>query len=566
MSKVQSMAGQWRGMLTTPPTFLQDATSTASTSQAAQPASSGLSQGAQTLSQTVKQVTGKSTGKGKRRGKGGRQQKAHKKGPSPAFLMQRIQTVEGLAQLQSLVRSSGKELNGVHVSSILLQLVSYAEQDPALWFFSPGDNMTPGSNPFLLPSRGQAPMSGAAGGSGPSSRTSGIKMPSRMQASAATGSMWDAGPDDDWGMSDGEEDEDADSNGRAGLGPSSLRYAVAAAAGGRRWPGVRLSPMGRAEAVKRLSSLLMEVAELAGKVAGKGLMDSTAVSVTLSSLAKLGYRKSKQLRPILEACPPTMASSSPQALANMLWAAAMLKLSPGAKWLEAAESALAGHVERLTPRELCTCVYALGLLGHRPRQDIMRAVCVRAERLLPMCRPSDLANLASGLAGMRHLPDDAWMRTYLATTMPRLRGYQLRDLHRTLAALAALNCKPDDAWLAEFYSSCRAFLEDEAPGRSTLSARMMGSMAFSLARLNCRPDIRWMDTCLQRSKRALGAASTAELTQLISALAMLRYRPGDPWLQVCGCISPGQLGALQAFFCIGFRGAQACRASMAWDA
>ena len=61
----------------------------------------------------------------------------------------------------------------------------------------------------------------------------------------------------------------------------------------------------------------------------------------------------------------------------------------------------------------------------------------------------------------------------------------------------------------------------------------MGAMAAALARLGCRPDIGWLEECLHVSRRGLQLAAAAQLVQLISALAGLRFRPGSTWMQVC---------------------------------
>lgn len=62
----------------------------------------------------------------------------------------------------------------------------------------------------------------------------------------------------------------------------------------------------------------------------------------------------------------------------------------------------------------------------------------------------------------------------------------------------------------------------------------MGLMASALARLGCRPDISWLEECLGVSRKALPLASAGHLVQLIEALAALRFRPGNGWMQVSG--------------------------------
>jgi len=64
----------------------------------------------------------------------------------------------------------------------------------------------------------------------------------------------------------------------------------------------------------------------------------------------------------------------------------------------------------------------------------------------------------------------------------------------------------------------------------------MGLMASALARMGCRPDISWLEECLAVSRKVLHAATADQLVQLISALAALRFRPGNTWMQVCMCL------------------------------
>ncbi|KAF5830950.1 hypothetical protein DUNSADRAFT_13806 [Dunaliella salina] len=134
-------------------------------------------------------------------------------------------------------------------------------------------------------------------------------------------------------------------------------------------------------------------------------------------------------------------------------------------------------------------------------------------------RPIDLANLASGCAGMRHRPSGPWAAAYLSAVLPKLRSYGIPELQ-------------------------------------------MGSMASALARLNCRPDIGWLEECLAVSQRDLAGAGASQLVRLVSALAALRFRPGSAWMQLFLTVSfqrlafysPDQVVALlQAFARLGHR-------------
>ncbi|GLC45255.1 hypothetical protein PLESTM_001707600 [Pleodorina starrii] len=155
--------------------------------------------------------------------------------------------------------------------------------------------------------------------------------------------------------------------------------------------------------------------------------------------------------------------------------------------------------------------------GPPPPPEWLRAACVASLPRLAACPPRQLRALAAGLAAMRYHPGDPWVAEFLAVSERRMDDFSPWELVSTVASLAALRCSPGEPWMERFYA-CTAAMVGTAGG---LTGRL----------LNCRPAGEWLTLLLLGTRRSLAEASGEELTNVLSALARLRFRPPEPWLQ-----------------------------------
>ncbi|MEW5310592.1 MAG: hypothetical protein WDW38_002376 [Sanguina aurantia] len=333
---------------------------------------------------------------------------------------------------------------------------------------------------------------------------------------------------------------------------------------------------------KQLADSLVD--KLWGAVGG---LDGRGVASVVASLARLNFADPELLDLLVGASTPLLASCSCQNLATLVWGLDTLKHTPSPEWCAAFLAASQPLLATAHPASLATICYRFGGFRHRPSDAWLAAACdaslamrrgpvptgpevdgtqadssgapTRGGAATPESAGSSssssssggspsssrssssssgvsdadagltsftgeqLSDFLSGLSLMRHLPEDAWMRAYFATTAPLLPRYSARYLGRSLSALASLGCRPDDAWMQAFYAAWR-------PALSSLTGARLSSLMASLAKLNCRPQGEWMNEVLKRSRKAVAGASLLQLTQLLTGLAGLRFKASEAWM------------------------------------
>lgn len=378
-------------------------------------------------------------GQGQQHGQQGQQQgqqeqpHPHSWHTPPHLITGSIQSAYQLGHLQQVLAEHDAHLSPIHLSALLQRAVELASSEPDTWFrIKPRGadrSAWPRSPSGKWPSQYPPPKWARTSGGGGSSFDDSEQHP------------------EDWGMSDeGVLPSPQERRQKPKVSKQQAAPSPPPLVSQKPTPPP-LTELGKQWALQQLKCLVHRVAKRAAKLAQQHQeLDSVAASLMISALAKLGYSDPDVLQAILQASIPHLPKAGLRQLTILVWACAMLKLHPGRPWFAAWEQGLAAHIMRSPSNELATCVYALGVLQHRPSSRILRAACVRSQQILLTFRPLDIANFCAGLAGMRHLPEDTWIAELLATTAPKLRTFQLRQLHRVLTSLASLGCKPDNDW------------------------------------------------------------------------------------------------------------------------
>lgn len=151
--------------------------------------------------------------------------------------------------------------------------------------------------------------------------------------------------------------------------------------------------------------------------------------------------------------PSTSAMSAKELLA-VITSFASLGHRPSDTWLATFIDAVQPHLSTYasTSGHLPSLLWALSTTSCRPSSTFLAAACTAAQPHLAQYTGVQLRALVTSLSSMRHLPDDPWVREYLAAVRQLLPWYSPENLVATLGALAALGCRPEEVWMEAFYA------------------------------------------------------------------------------------------------------------------
>ncbi|KAI8473276.1 MAG: hypothetical protein J3K34DRAFT_519119 [Monoraphidium minutum] len=146
------------------------------------------------------------------------------------------------------------------------------------------------------------------------------------------------------------------------------------------------------------------------------------------------------------------------ALANALWAVAVMRARPPEAWLEGACGAAAAALEELERADS-----GLADAGGEPPGPPPR--CVR--RALSR---QQAVQLLWALAELGHRPPAPLITALLGRLRPRLAGLSASELTNVAWALARLRFRPERGWLRDYFEATRAALAPQPPGGGAGSA------------------------------------------------------------------------------------------------
>eukprot|EP00198_Chlamydomonas_reinhardtii_P004578 XP_001693914.1 predicted protein [Chlamydomonas reinhardtii] len=295
-----------------------------------------------------------------------------------------------------------------------------------------------------------------------------------------------------------------------------------------------------------------------------------ALSNTAWALARLGAAPPPGLRgggwlgAVAEASQPLLPVFHTQELCNLLWAMAVCRHRPPARWLVAALGLLAERAEGLEPQDVSNVCWSLAALRVRPGVPLLQRLVARALAVRRRMKPLEVISTLWGLSRLRvQLPeravalllrgglgaavlappaaaaastaaaaaaahqgdesDDVGSTAGAASPAQRVRARPNRLGHRAAAAGAAAGgpvagpgdlagaalvlarCRvvPDGRWMSRFYAAVARELQRFGPRELVTLLYSLGALSRSAG---LRPEPRWLDTLLARAERLAGAA------------------------------------------------------------
>ncbi|MEW5304745.1 MAG: hypothetical protein WDW36_007336 [Sanguina aurantia] len=136
--------------------------------------------------------------------------------------------------------------------------------------------------------------------------------------------------------------------------------------------------------------------------------------------------------------------------------------------------------------------------------------------------PSDLADLAWGLASVSFQPSAAWLDRFCKTSSPLLELMLPSQLWGVLWGLASCSHTPPEAWMDRFLGRCEAVMGD-------LDAPSLTRIVWSLGRLRYVPSRSWLRAAagMSVSEGLLRTYEPAHVVDLVEGLAAMGYKPRE---------------------------------------
>lgn len=257
---------------------------------------------------------------------------------------------------------------------------------------------------------------------------------------------------------------------------------------------------------------------------------------------------------------------SAEALGHMAWSLGALQYVPQRLWLRAFAGTAASKARSFLAPQLTQLLSGLAALGYCPRPQLCLLLTNQLRKQLHTLHPRQLAAVlhALGSYGGRWKPGRRFMFDFVTQSRGKMVHWTAEEAANVLWSFAKLGYPPEDQYTSALLShigarlqSCgpdalcqalwaagklrhprppeewlRAWVAAAEPHAAQLSPQALAAAASGLAAAGAAPGARFLTALTRRASGVLGAFSCAELTELIGALADLRWRPSDAWLQV----------------------------------
>jgi hypothetical protein len=255
------------------------------------------------------------------------------------------------------------------------------------------------------------------------------------------------------------------------------------------------------------------------------------VANTLHSAAALDMRDRELLARLAEAAVVRAPEMTPQAVANVAWSFARLRLPPPPQLQTALFEASAGAMARFTPQELADVGWSAAVLRAAPPPEWTAAWLGAVARQLPHANGRAVARLlwtAARIEGAA--PDDAWREAAWGAAARRLRG----AAPHSVAAITWAVCRlwgpaggPSSAQLGALLARTCETLANANAADVTVTLQALAGAGVALGD---GPQRDAAAQLLRRAGRLLPAMGVRQASQLLWASARLRLRPGDALL------------------------------------
>ena len=143
----------------------------------------------------------------------------------------------------------------------------------------------------------------------------------------------------------------------------------------------------------------------------------------------------------------SMLTFDPQALSNILWAAATLDIPPPTSWMELFEIKSRGHLSACTSQGLAYMIWAFAKLRHRPRNEWLRTFVDTSLVQLPSFNAQNVSNAVWAFAELDVNPGSEWMAAWTKRVLALLDTFNEQDVANALWALVVLQEYRNTAFL-----------------------------------------------------------------------------------------------------------------------
>ncbi len=492
----------------------------------------------------------------RRRGRGRRTNVSNSGGGtcSSAAIVDEVGRASTLKELKRLVKRHEDRVDTVCLCAVLTKLVAFSESDPAIWGGYEGGSVS------TLPAAAATAASSSAG----------VRQRGGPAEFLHDGTGWEqwepGGINDEYGDSQDEEDtvasdiesgDEADPEAQEQMRERRRLAAVRAAMSDRRRRLASLAASTSSDALseyisadateacskkanaaniaaRQLAQLLQHVGGMVCRRPMPGL-DLPSAAAVLRLLAKLGYADREGMALLLGATEPLLLKAREKAAGSL-----------------AARADVVGQPEQRLSNSVVQPVSMQQPNGHRPLSLSKDAEAALPSEALDASAAIDLACTCVAV-GVR--PSAAWLHSLEALLDGdcALRLLRPLDLCAAAHALGSLGHLPPSRWLDSFCSySAQALLqsteEPEAstsaaakPSRLTASPTDVAAYVQGLARMQRLPGEAWARQLCSATLPNLQRYSGAELTDMLTALSALGFRPEDAWMESYYLAVIGQL-------------------------
>lgn len=239
------------------------------------------------------------------------------------------------------------------------------------------------------------------------------------------------------------------------------------------------------------------------------------VSMCMYAIASLGIQVAEQqIELLLAAAAAQPDSTSPQALANTLWAVAVLQYRPSEQWLSNLESSCMQLLQQQQQRQTAALRSVRGPCLRRQQQQKTKEFSSKG-----------LHQVLWAMAKLEWVPSDAFLKAYWAVSQQQLATMTPQGTTGIMWAAASLEIKPPSDWLDTWFNSSQLQFRKGRCRDLDLANALWASV-----RLGLEPCASWLQQGLASAEAVLAQAGAQELSVMLWGFAKLGVRPPGPWM------------------------------------
>ena len=255
-----------------------------------------------------------------------------------------------------------------------------------------------------------------------------------------------------------------------------------------------------------------------------GTMISQQLSNSLYALGGLGYHPGDAWLREFYAASLNMSVKNAQDLATNLYSLALLKEAPDSVWMGAFWSASKEEMKEFKPQALSNVIWAAATLGISIPDDWMVFFWEVSKTKMGEFIPQDPSNIIWAAATLGSPPPAGWMTFFWAASRQEMEAFKPQEMSNTFWAAATLGCSPPAEWLARFCDVSREKL-------TAFNSQNLANTVWAFATLDVPPPTDWLAHFCDVSQEKMIVFKPQDYSNTVWAFAQLRCRPNDVWLR-----------------------------------